>query len=216
MNGDEKIIAQREQLIASPDGTWTIDWQKKSEGCRAVSRKDADYANIVLKAQAPPSKQVANGIVVGTPKVFDVVSLQKMLNTTASQLAAISGFNANSINAAIGNFQGVADTSYINAQVTTGPTPSINQQNTQSVLTPNTTQTTTPIGSTVVTLQCPDGSLPTIGSGTTLGGCAVVPVSGTAQYAPVTATTPSPSSLGTLTSATPAGSAITNTGFNYE
>jgi hypothetical protein len=214
VNGDEKAISRGEQLIPSPAGTWTIDWQKKASGCRAVSGIDRDYANFVLKAQIPPSRQIENGIVVGTPKVFDVISLQKMLNTTAGQLAAISGFNANSINAAVGNFQGVTrTTSYLNAQVTTAPTPSINQQNTQSVNTPNTVQTTTPIGSTVVTLQCPDGSLPTIGSGTTLGGCAVAPVTGSTPnvpaYAPIGPG--SSSSQGVLTTA-PSGSAVTNTG----
>jgi len=214
VNGDDKIIGRGEGLIASPDGTWTVEWQKKSDSCRAVSWKETEYASLTLKAHVPPFRQVANGIVVGAPKVFDVASLQRMLKTTASQLAAISGFNASSINAAVGNLQGITrTTSYINAQVTTAGTPSLTQQNTQSVNTPITTQTTTPIGSTTVTLQCPDGSLPTIGTSTTLGGCAVVPVSGTMPnvpvYSPVGAG--NNSSQGVLTT-TPAGSTVTNTG----
>jgi hypothetical protein len=214
VNGDDKIIGRGEGFIASPDGTWTIEWQKKSDSCRAVSWKETEFASLTLKAHVHPFRQVANGIVVGAPKVFDVASLQRMLNTTASQLAALSGFNAGSINAAIGNLQGITrTTSFINAQVTTAGTPSLTQQSTQSVNTPNTTQTTTPIGSTMVTLQCPDGSLPTIGSSTTLGGCAVLPVSGTTPnvpvYSPVGAG--NSSSQGVLTT-TPAGSTVTNTG----
>jgi hypothetical protein len=214
VNGDDKIIGRGEGFIGSPDGTWTIEWQKKSDSCRAVSWREAEYASLTLKAHVRPFRQVANGIVVGAPKVFDVATLQRMLNTTASQLAAISGFNASSINAAVGNLQGITrTTSYVNAQLSTAGTPSLTQQNTQSLNTPNTTQTTTPIGSTTVTLQCPDGSLPTIGTSTTLGGCAVVPVSGNTPNVPVYSPVGpgNSSSQGVLTT-TPAGSTVTNTG----
>lgn len=213
VNGDNKIFERAEKSITAPDATWTVEWQKKSDGCRAVSANAGAYASLVLKAHVPMRTLVTNGIVVGAAKVYDVASLQRMLNTTASQLAAISGFNAGSINAAFGNLQGITrNTSYVNAQLTTAPTASISQQATLGVNAPNTTQTTTPIGSTTVTLQCPDGSLPTIGTSTTLGGCAPIPVTGTPNapaYAPVTNS--GGAFQGALTT-TPAGSTTTNTG----
>jgi hypothetical protein len=214
VNGDSKTAGHATKSIAPIASTWTIERRSKTNGCREISANNVAYPPVVLKSLVFPEAQVENGIVVGPAKVFDVVSLQRMLNTTASQLAAISGFNASSISAAFGNLQGITrDTSYFNAQLTTAPTASIGQQNTLGTSTPNTTQTTTPVGSTIVTLQCPDGSLPTIGSSTTLGGCAVVPITGSAPgvsaYSPVT--NGGGTSQGVLTT-TPAGSTVTNTG----
>lgn len=173
VNGDNKLFERGETSILAPDGTWNIDWQKKTYGCRAVSASDNAYATLVLKVPPAVQTQFINGIMVGAAKVFDVASLQRMLNATASQLSAISGFNANSINAAVGNFQGITrDTSYLSAQVTTTPLPTISSTNASSLGTSTSSsanqnqpgQTTT-----TVTLQCPDGSLPTIGSGNTQG-----------------------------------------------
>jgi len=68
----------------------------------------------------------ANGIMVGKAKLFDVTALRKMLNDTATQLSTISGFNAASITAALGNLQGVTrDTSFLSAQITTTPVPAV-------------------------------------------------------------------------------------------
>jgi hypothetical protein len=215
VNGDPKIINEQHQLtIPSPDDTWSVDWQRKTDGCRGVPADPQNYSTLVLKTRIPPARHITNGIAVGSPKVFDVTSLQRMLNTTANQLASISGFNASSINAAFGNFQGITrSTSYLNAQVSTALTPAISQQTGQTVNTPNTTQTTTPTGSTTVTLQCPDGTLPSIGSGSSLGGCTVVPVSGTTANVPAYSTVgPSnAASQGVLTT-NAAGSTVSNTG----
>jgi len=53
-------------------------------------------------------------------KLFDSAALRTMLNATAAQLGALSGFNAASITAAFGNLQGVSrDTSFLSAQITT-------------------------------------------------------------------------------------------------
>ncbi len=181
VNGDQSIRDQNETSIDQAfDGTWTIDWRVTTIGCRLYPADDSANAPLVVRSRVFQQFQTANGIVVGWPKIFDVASLQRMLDATATQLAAISGFNPAPINAAIGNLQGITrETSYVNAQLTTAPTPSLNTVTTSGTTTPNQTQTTTPNGPTTVTLQCPDGSLPTIGGSGTLGGCTTVPVSGT-------------------------------------
>jgi hypothetical protein len=208
INGDDKIFERHEtSFLPTSNGTWIIDWQETpADGCRAISPDDdtTKQGTILLQLPVAPQPQLANGIIVSPSKIYDVVTLQRMLNTTANQLSAISGFNSNSVSGAFGNFQGVTrDISYFNAQVTTAPTPSVSQSSALGVTTPNTTQTISPVGSTIVTLQCPDGSLPTIGSGTTLGGC------GTISGMPVTNS--GTGFQGVLTT-TPAGSTTTSTG----
>jgi hypothetical protein len=106
---------------------------------------------------------------VGGAKVFDTVTLKKMLGDTATQLAAISGFNAAPINAAYGNIQGVSrDTSYLSVQATTTPLPTVSQTSSNGLTGNNSTATSSSTpgsSSTSVMLQCPNGTLPTIGSG---------------------------------------------------
>jgi hypothetical protein len=119
-----------------------------------------------------------NGITVGSPKIFDTYTLRNMLAATANQLAGISPFNAAAITGSYGNLQGVErDVSYLAAQATTFPSPTVaTTLNTPS----NSTTTTTPsTGSTqtTVTTTCPTGFVPTIGSGTS-GTITCTPVSG--------------------------------------
>jgi len=204
---------------------WLIEWFGANVGCRLPSHQTGPYYTYItvnppeLDNTLGPTELTkyvdkANGIVVGSAKVFDVLALKRMLNDTANQLAGLSVFNVAQISGAVGNLQGITrDTSFLSAQVTTAATPGISQSSSVGVTTPNTAQTTTPVGSTTVTLQCPDGSLPTIGSSTTLGGCAAVPLSGNTANVPVYAPVSNSGGVfqGTLTT-TPAGSTVTNTG----
>lgn len=110
-----------------------------------------------------------NGIDVAPSKVFDTYTLRQMLNNTASQLAAISGFSPASITGAYGALQGVtSENSYFSAQVTTLATPTVSSvvssggsgSNTlANTLTLNNGQT----GSST-TITCPAGTLPSIGT----------------------------------------------------
>ena len=196
---------------------WLIEWfADTGTRCRPAPHdpRSQQYAAVVVHPPAHnPDDKKDNGIVVGAAKIFDALALQKMLNDTATQLAGLSVFNGAQISSAVGTLQGISrDTSYVNAQLTTVPTAATTQSSSTGVTTPNTVQTTTPIGSTTVTLQCPDGSLPTIGSSTTLGGCAPVPMTGATPSVPVYAPVSNSGTLqGTLTT-TPAGSSTTNTG----
>jgi hypothetical protein len=137
-------------------------------GCREYSGKDADWSEIRLYPPPvkPPGGVVDNGITVGTAKIFDVVLLRKMLNDTSGQLAALSGFNAASITGAIGNLQGVTrDTSFLSAQVTTVPLPTLSSTQSAGNTGTNSTTITAPVAGSspsTVTLQCPAGTLPTI------------------------------------------------------
>jgi hypothetical protein len=115
---------------------------------------------------SPKNSSLDNGITIGSPKIFDTFALRKLLATTASQLAGIVPFSQTAITNSFGTLQGVTrDVSYLEAQVTTVPTPSI----ASTLTTPSTTtQTTTPAQSgntTTVTATCPPGYVPAIGSG---------------------------------------------------
>ena len=114
-------------------GSWHINWFTQSKGCRLYNINPEEHANAELYQPNDLKLDTikANDIMVGSAKVFDVALFQQMLNGTATQLAAISGFNASSITSAFGNLQGVArDTSFLSAQVTTTPLPSITNTNT--------------------------------------------------------------------------------------
>jgi hypothetical protein len=196
---------------------WLIEWfDDTGTRCRPAPHDPQlqQYASVVVHPPAMPSEdRRRNGIMVGGAKIFDTLTLQKMLNDTAAQLAGLNVFNGAQLSSAVGSLQGITrETSFVNAQLTTVPTAATTQSSSTGVTTPNTTQTTTPIGSTTVTLQCPDGSLPTIGSSTTLGGCTTIPLSGTTPNVPVYAPVSGSGNLqGTLTT-TPAGSTVTNNG----
>jgi hypothetical protein len=188
--------------ISSGD-LWHIDWFKAPLGCRAYNVNAKEHGNIEINEPNEPEGKEAgllgaksNHIVVGNAKVFDTGLLQQMLNGTAAQLAAISGFSSASITGSFGNFQGVArDTSYLSAQVTTTPLPTIATTNANGL----TGSGQTVIGSanpsqtaTTVTLQCPNGSLPTLGSGSTEGCAVPTPPAGVSITVP-------PTSTGTIT-----------------
>jgi hypothetical protein len=146
-------------------------------GCRLFSSLDYDWASVKFYPPPPPNagRKTDNGITVGPGKIFDTLVLKKMLSDTAAQLASISGFSSAPITSAFGNLQGVTrDVSFLSGQVTTTPLPSVT-----SALTNGTTggsSTTTPIVTSpgTVVVQCPNGSLPTVGPGG-LQGCTALP-----------------------------------------
>lgn len=184
INGSLPISAQNGPFLFPnryPD-LWHIDWWRPRESCRTYNYNPDEHDKLELYEPSPnpiPSPK-SNYIMVSNAKVFDTGLLQQMLNGTAAQLAAISGFSSASITGAYGNFQGIArDTSYLSAQVTTTPLPTVATTNSNGLTgtfqtvngSANPSQT-----STSVTLQCPNGSLPTLGSGNTEG-CSVPTVS---------------------------------------
>ena len=80
------------------------------------SQFDSDTVSIdLLWSRRWP--QVANGIVVGAPKVFDTYALTALRNDTLRQMQTINPFVASSITGAYGSLQGVTrDQSYLNIQ----------------------------------------------------------------------------------------------------
>jgi hypothetical protein len=190
-----------------PDA-WRIEWRRRSNRCRAIPGNPHDVAAVTV--QAPRTASTANetirlnGIVVGSAKLYDANTLRRMLSDTAAQLAAISGFSAAPITAAYGTLQGISvDRSYLAAQVTTTPLPTTvttagtNLGGTSSLSTAAPTTSSTQTG---VVLQCPDGSLPSFGSGVSFG-CSV----------PTTPSSPGAGSSGTQTSNTNVASGSTST-----
>lgn len=165
--------------IPNDSDAWTIQWFRTypQKGCRFYSPKEKDREEVNLWpsnfAGLSQPKAKNNGITVGKAKLFDSAALRTMLNATAAQLGALSGFNAASITAAFGNLQGVSrDTSFLSAQITTTPLPVVSATNTAG-LTGNGSTTVSSSGPTTtsgtVILQCPDGSLPSLGSGFNCG-----------------------------------------------
>ena len=105
--------------IPNDSDAWTIQWFRTypQKGCRFYSPKEKDREEVNLWpsnfAGLSQPKAKNNGITVGKAKLFDSAALRTMLNATAAQLGALSGFNAASITAAFGNLQGVSrDTSF--------------------------------------------------------------------------------------------------------
>ena len=155
--------------IAGRADPWQISRSTIPAGCRAYSRDSAAAASAsVTPLERPASKQVVNGITVGAAKIFDAVTLSRMLNDTAARLAALSGFDSTSITASLTTLQGISrDTSYISGQLSTNPTPSLTTTNTAGAGTNASTSgsLSSPTSSTTtVTLQCPDGTLPAAGA----------------------------------------------------
>ena len=168
---------------------------EKNDKCRRYtpvygSHEDADdddYISIDLPAD-PPQPQIANGIVVGAPKVYDTYALAALQKTTLQQLQTINPFVASSVTNAYGALQGVSrDQSYLNVQAqvsvppAAAPAPSVVNQ----------------------TSTCPAGYYPVGPSA-----CSPVP-SGTASTVPVTALqqTVTPSSSSGMTPTIPAAPA---------
>jgi hypothetical protein len=157
----------------------------------------------------PTVRWVDNGIRPDHPKVYDAFSLRQKLATTATQLAGISGFNPASINAAVGNLQGVtSDISYLSAQVTSVASQSAVTTNTTPS---NLTTTTTPAtGSTQTTVQtaCPPGFIPsTTGTGSSAVTSCTVPTT-----LPAGTTGTGNASVIQTTTTQPAGSASSSAG----
>ncbi len=101
-------------------------FEKKESSCREYSRtygegaaahdEDGDYVSIDLPL-ARKFPQTANGIVVGSPKVYDSVALMALRNTALTQMQAINPFVASAITGNYGTLQGVTkDVSYLNLQ----------------------------------------------------------------------------------------------------
>jgi hypothetical protein len=157
----------------------TLSIYRNKDGCRQYPKASSDWATIKIYSPLPraPKSEVANGITVGPGKIFDTTALKKMLNDTATQLASLSGFNTSSIIGAFGNLQGLTrDTSYLGVQVTTAPLPGVTSTSAGGLTTNGTGTTTVPVPGNpgTVTVQCPDGSLPTIGTGG-VQGCIAAP-----------------------------------------
>jgi hypothetical protein len=185
------------RVPVSEGDLWHIDWFKTPQGCRFYNINNDEHGNIELyepNRRGATNLQGAksNYITVGNAKVFDVALLQQMLNGTAAQLAAISGFSTASITGAFGNLQGIVrDTSFLSAQVTTTPLPTVVTSNTNGqtgssqLVTGSTGQGQT---ATTVTLQCPNGSLPTLGSSSGTEACTVPPTVAPGTTIPTTST----------------------------
>jgi hypothetical protein len=193
----------------------TISVFRIRDGCRYYSLASQDYDS--KKLYSPPlitGTRRANGIAVGQGKIFDVVTLRNMLSTTASQLASLSGFSSSSITGAYGNLQGVTrDTSYLSAQVTTTPLPTVSSTVASGTTGNNSLVNSSPLtGSSpgTVSLQCPDGSLPVIGSGG-LQGCTANPSGAVVNGSSSTVTTVPPSTSQGTTGSTTSGTNSTTT-----
>ena len=143
---------------------------RKRDECRLFSHNDYDWASLSFYPPTPPiaGKLSDNGITVGPGKIFDTLVLKRMLSDTAAQLASISGFTSAPITNAFGNFQGVTrDVSFLSAQVTTTPLPGMSSTIANGTTGNSGTTITGPIAGMpgTVTVQCPDGSLPSVGAG---------------------------------------------------
>jgi hypothetical protein len=175
---------------------------RNRDECRLFSHNDYDWASLSFYPPTPPSagSRADNGIMVAPGKIFDTLVLKRMLSDTASQLASISGFSSVPITNAFGNFQGVTrDVSFLSAQVTTTPLPTVASTIANGTTGNSGTTNTTPIAGMpgTVTIQCPDGSLPTIGSGGLQQCTAVSGVSGSSSTVTTTPAGTSQQVLGT-------------------
>jgi hypothetical protein len=178
------------------------------EGCRYFdpNEKEALLDSISIPAPVTRDKGPNNGISVGDSKIFDTFALRQKLAATASQLASVSPFSQAQITAQYGSFQGITrDTSYLAAQLTTSPTPSI--VTTASGLANSAVTTTNqPNTSNVsVTTSCPPGyypSLPASGSATVSCTPVTGPAGSTGLSAGQTTTTTNPLTNQTVTTVT--------------
>lgn len=169
VNG-ERLSLNLAPYSYDPDTDVVVSLYRVVEGCKLYAGDTADWVTISLPRPPPPAAgpQLANGIVVGASKIFDAFALKNMLNATATQLASISGFSSTPIVAALGTLQGVTrDTSFLALQATTTPLPTISSTASQGLTNNTSGSTTLPVQGSpgIVTVQCPDGSLPSIGTG---------------------------------------------------
>lgn len=159
----------------NPESDLAVEIYPVPDGCRDffpdVKKARLDIINI--PATLPTDQGPANGIFVGSPKIFDTFALKQKLATTASQLAAINPFSQAQITAQYGTLQGIVrDTSYLAAQVTTSPTPSIVTTTTAPTASNQITQNQANQPVTTVVATCPAGYYPTIITGSTAVSCA--------------------------------------------
>lgn len=139
-NNDVYVVNNRRLKDADPtkflsnlNPPFHVDRYIDVDNCQLYA---GDHFEATIGNQPPREGRKANGIFVGPAKIFDSRALQLMLNTTASQLAAISGFDSASIVKAFGSFQGITrDTSFVAGQITTLPTPTFDITKTGDVIT---------------------------------------------------------------------------------
>lgn len=171
--------------VSSPNLVLHVERYEKEPGCRRYSSADSgDFAydaTYLTPSRSASQSSISNGIVIRDHKIFDTQTLRRMLTDTASQLASISGFNSAPIVAAYGNLQGVTrDTSYLTAQVTTTPTPTVSSTESNSLAGNNglNSVATLPLSPATSTLNvsCPNGTVPQL-SATGAPNC--VPAGGT-------------------------------------
>lgn len=187
-DGESYVV--RESLFGwSSVRRFRIERYPPVDACHPNSTVDAEWID-VNRPDAPHTNLAKdNGIHVAPSKVFDTYTLRQMLATTASQLAGISGFNQANITGAYGNVQGVArDTSYLSAQITTVPTPTVSSVavngGTGSNTAANTLTLTNGATGTSTVITCPPGTLPAVGT------------SGVPACAPLTTGTASSTGIG--------------------
>jgi hypothetical protein len=178
------------------------------DGCRnfmpadQAPKQPIDEINIPANRMLDQSSE--NGIVLGSPKIFDTFVLKQKLANTVGQLASINAFSQAQLTAQVGALQGITrDTSYLAAQLTTSPTPSITD--TTNALTGSIVNTAAPgtTGSSTTTSVCPAGFVPTLPAGATAVVCTPTASVGTTPVAPgQTTVTTNPATNQTVTTVT--------------
>ena len=127
---------------------------------------------------------VRNGIVLKDSKIIDTYWLQSKLAVIQSQLSGLNLWSASAITGQFGNLQGQqATNSYVALQAGTAPTPQISNSTINGY-----GSTQSPSQISVVQAQCSPGTVPTLGSGSTIS-CVVPSTSGTAPTTSTTLTT---------------------------
>jgi hypothetical protein len=194
--------------VLDPENDINVRIYSVPDGCRNFvpldqsPRQPIDEINI--PAPRPLDQSDENGISLGGPKIFDSFVLRQKLANTVSQLAALNAFSQAQLTAQVGTLQGITrDTSYLAAQLTTSPTPSITD--TATALTGNIVNTAAPgsTGSTTTSSICPVGYVPTLPSGGTSVVCAPASSVGTTPVAPgQTTVTTNPATNQTVTTVT--------------
>ena len=162
-----KVATQQNvQDLLRPDPVgFHVELYKSSHACRKyVPNEEPETLDFGMNPASDQS--LDNGIWVGSPKIFDSYRLRQMLSDAATQLAAINPWSAAAITGAYGNLQGVtSDVSYLAAQVTTLPTPTITTTSNLGT-TASQTLTTPTVATTTTSTQCPQNYSPTLVAGT--------------------------------------------------
>lgn len=162
INGEQATFQSVSYLLRPNSAGFHLEIYDRPQGCRKYAKDEFPESLDLGMRVNEPEVPLDNGVWVGSPKIFDTYRLRQMLADTATQLAAISPWNATAITSAYGSLQGItSDVSYIAAQVTTLPTPTVSTTSnvggsTSQVLTAPTT------GSTTTSTQCPSGYVPTL------------------------------------------------------